>query len=136
MRQYRKFFSVLLIAIVALLVVAPGVASAAPAQGPSGTPDGPYGYGHGYGYGCWYQVRWGDTLANVAYRYGVSASYLRSLNGLANPNYIRAGQWLRVPCGYPYHPGKHYYWSSTYHCWGYSYWNAYYGKYIFICTSK
>ena len=56
------------------------------------------GPGNGYAGSAagWYRVRQGDTLAGVAWRYGVNTRYLQWLNGLANPNYIYAGQLLRV----------------------------------------
>ena len=39
----------------------------------------------------------GETLSGIASRYGTSVSALASANGLANPNFIVAGQRLRVP---------------------------------------
>ena len=50
------------------------------------------GYGHGY-----YCVRFGDTLYSIGARFGVSPWSIAYANGLANPNYIRAGTWLRIP---------------------------------------
>jgi LysM repeat protein len=44
-----------------------------------------------------YIVRRGDTLRILAARYGTTVSYLASLNGLRNPNFIWVGQRLRVP---------------------------------------
>lgn len=44
-----------------------------------------------------YVVRRGDTLRVIAARYGTSVSYLASLNGLRNPNFIWVGQRLKVP---------------------------------------
>ena len=46
-----------------------------------------------------YVVQWGDTLYSIARRYGTTVSAIQSMNGLANPNYIRAGQVLSLPCG-------------------------------------
>jgi nucleoid-associated protein YgaU len=43
-----------------------------------------------------YTVRWGDTLAKIARRYGTTASVLAKLNGLWNPNLIFPGQKLCV----------------------------------------
>jgi len=57
-----------------------------------------------------YTVKYGDTLSGIAYHYGVSWQSLASYNGLANPNYIHAGQCLSVP-------------PKTY----YSYYSPYYG---------
>jgi LysM repeat protein len=44
-----------------------------------------------------YVVARGDTLRTIAARYGTTISYLASLNGLRNPNFIWVGQRLRVP---------------------------------------
>ncbi|NIN66248.1 MAG: LysM peptidoglycan-binding domain-containing protein [Anaerolineae bacterium] len=44
-----------------------------------------------------YVVQRGDTLRIIASRYGTSVSYLASLNGLRNPNFIWVGQRLKVP---------------------------------------
>jgi len=41
-------------------------------------------------------VRWGDTLAKIARRYGTTALSLARLNGLRNPNLIFPGQKLCV----------------------------------------
>ena len=49
----------------------------------------------------WYQVRWGDTLSSIAHYTGVSAWAIAQANGLTNPNYIYAGQWLWIPCSAP-----------------------------------
>ncbi len=42
-------------------------------------------------------VKPGETLWGIAHRYGMSAYSLAHYNGLYNPNYIRAGQCLKVP---------------------------------------
>jgi LysM repeat protein len=39
----------------------------------------------------------GDTLRSIAARYGTSVSYLASINGLPNPDFIWVGQALKVP---------------------------------------
>jgi LysM repeat protein len=44
-----------------------------------------------------YVVQRGDTLRTIASRYGTTVSYLSSLNGLGNPNFIWVGQRLKVP---------------------------------------
>lgn len=44
-----------------------------------------------------YQVKWGDTLASIAERHGVSLSALQALNGLANPDLILPGMVLTIP---------------------------------------
>jgi LysM repeat protein len=51
------------------------------------------------GEGQVYTVQRGDTVASIAYRYGTTARAIASANGLANPNYIYAGQRLRIPAG-------------------------------------
>lgn len=88
MSRSRVLSVAIVVMVLAVFLVAPMGVSAAPAAAPSSG-----------GGGCWYQVRWGQTLAGIAGRYGTSAWYLASLNGLRNINRIYAGQWLRVPCG-------------------------------------
>ena len=44
-----------------------------------------------------YTVQAGDTLANIASRYGVSAVELAQLNGLANDQQLTVGQVLAIP---------------------------------------
>ncbi len=51
--------------------------------------------------GYWYQVRWGDTLSSISRYTGVSTWAIAQANGLANPNYVYAGQWLWIPCQTP-----------------------------------
>jgi hypothetical protein len=85
--------TVMLVVILTLLVIAPGAASAAPATSSSNSNSSWYAAGC-----CWYRVRWGDTLANIAWRYGTSVHYLAWLNGIPNANHIHAGRVLRVPC--------------------------------------
>lgn len=46
--------------------------------------------------GQYYTVQLGDTLSRIARRCGVTVRSLVSLNGISNPNYIRAGQVLRI----------------------------------------
>lgn len=53
---------------------------------------------------CTYVVQWGDTLYSIARRYNTTVSVLASMNGITNPNYIRAGQVLYVPCATPVAP--------------------------------
>jgi len=48
--------------------------------------------------GFWYGVKWGDTLANIGWRYGWSASHLAQVNGLWSANRIYSGQRLWIPC--------------------------------------
>jgi LysM repeat protein len=47
--------------------------------------------------GSTYTVRYGDTLYSIARRYGMTVWQLASYNNIANPNYIYAGQVLRIP---------------------------------------
>jgi LysM repeat protein len=77
---------IILFVVMLSLIMAP-VAFAAP------TPQ--------YACGYWYQVRWGDTLSSIARYTGVSAWTIMQANGLGNPNYIYAGQWLWIPCASP-----------------------------------
>lgn len=44
-----------------------------------------------------YTVRPGDTLSQIAYRFGVSIHELMAANGLRHPHAIRAGKTLQVP---------------------------------------
>jgi LysM repeat protein len=48
--------------------------------------------------GCYYRVKAGDSLSRIAAWYGTTVWYLASVNHIANPNRIYAGQWLKVPC--------------------------------------
>ena len=47
--------------------------------------------------GAWYTVRWGDTLSGIAWRFGKNVWAIAEANGLANPNWIYAGQKLYIP---------------------------------------
>lgn len=57
------------------------------------------GSGRRGGCGCVHVVRRGETLSQIAWRYGTSVWTITQQNGLKNPNYIWAGQRLCVPCG-------------------------------------
>jgi len=46
-------------------------------------------------------VKWGETLALIARRYGVSVRELAIYNGIANPDRIFVGQKLRIPRARP-----------------------------------
>jgi len=48
-----------------------------------------------------YTVQWGDTLFSIAWRHGTTANALAWLNGLSNPNFIWAGQRLRLDSSSP-----------------------------------
>lgn len=80
---------VVIATVVALLLVAVPV-SAAPAHSAGGS-------------GCaqFYTVRYGDTLYRIAVRFGTTTWALARLNGISNPNYIRAGQTLCVKAAPP-----------------------------------
>ncbi|HEX5415869.1 MAG TPA: C39 family peptidase [Chloroflexota bacterium] len=43
-----------------------------------------------------YQVAPGDNLTRIALRFGMSLEQLTTLNGIADPNYVWAGQLLRI----------------------------------------
>jgi LysM repeat protein len=59
----------------------------------------PVGGGGGpAGCGCVHTVRWGETLSQIARRYGTSVWALARMNCIRNVNYIWAGQRLCVPC--------------------------------------
>ncbi len=49
--------------------------------------------------GGFYAVQPGDTLASIAWRYGVDVPFLMRLNGLTDPNCLEVGQVLRVSAG-------------------------------------
>ncbi|MBI5653630.1 MAG: LysM peptidoglycan-binding domain-containing protein [Chloroflexi bacterium] len=46
-------------------------------------------------------VRWGDTLAGIAARAGVSLDALLRVNAIPNPNFVYAGQRLVIPGSAP-----------------------------------
>jgi LysM repeat protein len=79
--------------LVVILSLAPATAFAAPAEH------------HGY---C-HPVRFGETVFSIARYHGVNPWALAQANGLANPNYIRAGvDCLVIPWG-GYHGGSCWY---------------------------
>ena len=49
--------------------------------------------------GSFHTVQLGETLEQVARRYGVSMSALAAANGIANPDFVRSGFVLRIPSG-------------------------------------
>lgn len=96
----RKVLSILLVVVLLTVTLGSGVASAAtiasePKEAP--TLNGWWGL-------CNYTVRPGDTLYSIARRYGTTVWYLASVNGISNPNYIRSGRHLYVPCVAPAPP--------------------------------
>ena len=54
------------------------------------------GGGSGGGSSSTYTVRSGDTLSEIAQRYGMTTNALASLNGISDPNKIKVGQVLKV----------------------------------------
>ena len=46
-----------------------------------------------------YPVAWGDSLWEIAWRYGVPGGYeaIAEANDIANPHWILAGDRLRIP---------------------------------------
>ncbi|MCU0935807.1 MAG: transglycosylase SLT domain-containing protein [Gammaproteobacteria bacterium] len=46
-----------------------------------------------------HRVRRGETISDIAARYGVSHRQLMAMNGLRRPDRVQAGQVLRVPAG-------------------------------------
>ncbi|GGM39474.1 hypothetical protein GCM10012275_07930 [Longimycelium tulufanense] len=53
--------------------------------------------GSGGGGGERYQIQPGDTLWALAQRWGTTVDAIASRNGIANPSFIRAGDWLVRP---------------------------------------
>ncbi len=51
-----------------------------------------------------YTISAGDTLVNIALRYGTTADVLATLNGIANPNQIDVGLVLLIPTAIPPSP--------------------------------
>jgi hypothetical protein len=95
MKRLRLLVPIAVILALVLMLMAPMGALAAPDQHRGG--HGGYhrgGYCHGDFY---YTVRWGDTIGDIAWRFGVNSTYLANANGLCNPNRIYAGQTLWIP---------------------------------------
>jgi hypothetical protein len=114
MKKLRVLVPVALIVTLLLLLMAPAAAFAAGSErghGPQGWHDGGQrGHQDGWNdgrqggkqHGCdgfTYTVRCGDTLGNIAWRFGVNSTYLAQVNGIHNPNRIYAGQALWIPGG-------------------------------------
>jgi len=49
--------------------------------------------------GSSHRIQLGETLGQVARRYGISVSAMAAANGLANPDFVKAGTMLRIPSG-------------------------------------
>ena len=62
-------------------------------------------------YSTWHWVQPGETVFSIGRLYGVNPWTISSANGLANPNWIYAGQRLYIPAGNGYPPScGSYYW--------------------------
>lgn len=84
-RKTRTVMVSLALVLVMLLLLGTSVQAAPPASG-----------------SCfYYTVRWGDTLSSIAWRFGDNLWNLAARNGIANINYIWAGQVLYVCSVYP-----------------------------------
>lgn len=46
-----------------------------------------------------YTVKKGDTLSQIAAKYGTTYQEIAAYNGIANPNLIRVGQKIKIPSG-------------------------------------
>ncbi len=44
-----------------------------------------------------YQIKPGETLTQIAERYGLTVEELSALNGIENPNSVQVGQRIKVP---------------------------------------
>ncbi len=59
--------------------------------------------GWGWDDGFWHRVRWGETLSSIGWLYGVNPYTICAVNGLANCNFVYAGQLLWIPGGRGYY---------------------------------
>lgn len=53
--------------------------------------------GWGWDGGFWHRVAWGESLSTIGWRYGVNPYTICAVNGLANCNFVYAGQLLWIP---------------------------------------
>lgn len=83
----RAYRMVVMCSLLALLVSSSSPAWAAPGSERQGTG------------ATVHIVQWGESLSLIAMRYGVTTSAIVQANGIANPNYIYAGQRLTIPTG-------------------------------------
>lgn len=105
---WKKAMLLVVCLLVAQLVIGATTAAAAPpACGP-----------------IYHYVRYGETLSSIGRLYGVNPYTIARANGLANPNYIYAGQMLLIPtcydpCYYPCYCSYPCYTSCYpyYYCW-------------------
>jgi hypothetical protein len=64
---------------------------------PASSAAAPGGRGDG---GFWRVVRYGESLTSLGYAYGVNPYAICAVNGLANCNFVYAGQALWIPGAY------------------------------------
>lgn len=62
-----------------------------------------------------YTVKRGDTLAKIAAKYKTTYKELAAFNGLSNPNLIRAGQVIKIPCEWTPKVGDIVYYNGNVH---------------------
>lgn len=84
------------------VLAAPPLPSASPAAPPVPAPTAPpVPPAPPSGYPVYHVVRWGETLTQIARRYGTTVWAIAQANGIWNVNYIRAGQVLLIPISGP-----------------------------------
>src|SRR4051812_22930409 len=88
-RLGRRRLGVIVVMMLLVSLLTPLTALAAPAQHSSGNDNTQWVQV--------YTVQHGDTLAGIAYSFGVSQDALMEANSLHNPNYIYVGQQLIIP---------------------------------------
>ncbi|RME61829.1 MAG: LysM peptidoglycan-binding domain-containing protein [Caldilineae bacterium] len=93
MKTVRVSLLIGVLVIALLLTALPGVVSAAPAERSADAPAASYYIYH--------TVRYGETLSQIAVRYGTTVQVLMQINGISNPNHIYVGQVLRIPAAAP-----------------------------------
>ena len=76
----------------------------APVTQPTVPPPAPNGGSHGGDSDCTYVVLPGNTLSGIAAKYHTTTADLAAMNGIKNPNIIRTGWVLKVPCAAPADP--------------------------------
>ena len=107
--MFRKVWGKQLIIALAVALVLVLVAATASFAAPSDSPSGWWCDG--------VVVQHGQTLSGIAAHYGVSVWALASYNGIGNPDFVRAGQCLRIPPkGSGYWNGG---WNNNCCSWGY-----------------
>ncbi len=90
MKKLAKFATISFVSVGLLAGAAQVGTPTVEAKGPVvNAPAGCYGP-------VYYTVKYGDTLSEIAYKYGLTTSYLASLNNITNPNQIYVGQRLKA----------------------------------------